>query len=69
MSNFTIIAQEVTRKTSSTHFYKGVITFTERPDKNAVIDSIDCCNWGGCISYHATTQPNVFEFSAEVYID
>lgn len=69
MNNFTIITKEVARKTSSTHFYKGVITFTERPDKNAVIDSIDRCNWGGCISYYATTQPNVFEFSAEIYID
>jgi hypothetical protein len=69
MNNFTIITKEVTRKTSSSHFYKGIITFTEKPDKKAVIDSIDRYNWGGCISYYVTAQTNVFEFSAEVYID
>lgn len=69
MSKFEIIKTEVIRKTSSSHFYEGIITFIERPDKNAVIDSIDCNNWGGNVSYQATEQPNVYEFSAEIYID
>lgn len=66
---FTIIKEQVVKRTTSTHTYTGIIEFTATPNKQEVLDALDRHNYGGDVWYADRGEANRFTFTAEVYID
>lgn len=64
-----IITSKMTRRGRTEHEYEGTAKIEDITQKNAVIDLLDCSNFGGYVDIRTTEEKNIYKFNAVVYID
>lgn len=64
-----IITSTMIRRGRTSHEYEGVARLEDVANKKAIIDLLDGCNFGGCVSISTTKENNVYKFNAIIYID
>ena len=64
-----IITSRIVRRSTTEHKYEGTVKLEDMTQKEAIIDLLDCNNFGGYVNVRATENKNIYNFNATVYID
>lgn len=64
-----IITSKMTRRGRTEHEYEGTVRLEDITQQKAIIDLLDCSNFGGYVDIRTTEEKNIYKFNAVVYID